>query len=510
MSASSQETHVSASQDSCATLSPDKSSPTASVSSSSQAREVADVTQDDATMEHDEYFETVLQKCGNRVLLKPLTRRPRLWQHQSHTYPALMVYDGIDDGVRLVATGITWCVEGRQYEVVLVGAIGWRAPKGNTRSHQVCPAGPVYAFVRDVAFKGKAVRFSQLRKAHIHNLFTKGEPAAEVDIAELAKAMKLREDFLAAKERAPALWNNIATFKYLVTSEVKKKPKVTRPKSKAKKKGLDKTASIAIELPRTSSRIKLMEQKQTSRRQQLEAAKAAKIRKQVEAKKARQEAQKKQKELKEKIRGVVRETLDTFKANVNRQLKTVRGTVGKNKKQLEEDFSERLDNLQGEMKERLEKDLGARVAELARKVDSLTSGLDVCNELRVKCAKRTRKMLQTLNGKVKDAQKKLSKQIPKKKSRKTKTSYGRQRPKENVDAPIPAAPAAAPAPAIVSRPATPMVNFSAADRGFAMYTSPPAQPAIPVRGSHTPPVPHFAPNGQQYVSPAFATRNFAR
>ena len=55
-----------------------------------------------------------------------------------------------------------------------------------------------------------------------------------------------------------------------------------------------------------------------------------------------------------------------------------------------------IDSLSGDVKERLERDLGARVAELVRKVDSLTSGLDVCNELWVKCVKRTRKMLDIL------------------------------------------------------------------------------------------------------------------
>ena len=183
--------------------------PTSSVSSSSQAKEVVDITPAGPKMEHDDYVEKLLdQNKKIRVLLKPGTRNPRLLQHKTTALPALLVYDAIDDGVRVCSAGIQWSVDGRFYDVVVVASLGWRSYKKNTRSHQVRPAGPVYAFLRDGAYVGAKISFIQLRRLHIHTLFTKGKPSALVDVDVINQALLLGQDFITKNKRAVKLWSS--------------------------------------------------------------------------------------------------------------------------------------------------------------------------------------------------------------------------------------------------------------------------------------------------------------
>ena len=210
----SQESHVSASQDSLATLPRDETSPTASVSSSSQAKEVVDVTSDNSKLEHDEYFEmNKIDQKPNRTLLRPATRRPRLYRHKSDKFPALLVFDLIDDGVRCATPGIIWGVNDTIKEVIVIASLGWNSYKKNSRSHKVSPAGPVYAFLRDVDYVGEPVCFTQILKLHLHTLFDKGNPAAEVDLDNIQKARELSADFVKTNKNNANAWNKIATLK---------------------------------------------------------------------------------------------------------------------------------------------------------------------------------------------------------------------------------------------------------------------------------------------------------
>lgn len=490
----SQDTHVSASQDSlatlphapspydpenvaCASASAEDTSPSTSVSSSSQAKEVTDVTSDNNKLEHDEYFEIVLKDANERKMVRPITRRPRLWQHHTSTLPALLAFDAIDDGVRLATAGIVWILDDRSCEIVCIASLGWKSRKGNSRSHQVRASGPIYAFVREADRAGTPADFSHISKVHIHSLFSKGEPASQVNVLAIQQARGIKDVFISDNQRACKSWKAVSTFKF--------HPKVTMG-------------------TRAPSRRLQMQKKKKSNVQDL---KAEQLKKERDAKLAKLEQQKRSRELKAKIREVVSQTMENFKKNVNRQLKTVRGTVKDNKIALENTFEARLDNVSGDLKTRLEQQLKDRVQELADKVDELTSQLDSSNELRVRCAKRTRRMLDTLNGMVESNTKHLKKAKAKTKKQKSKAKakakVKRKAPKENVES----APAA---PAIASRPPTPMVNTNP-HSVYSMYTSPPAvQNRVAMTGSHTPPVPHFQPNGPQYVSPAYANRNFAR
>ena len=505
--------HVSNSQDSLATLprandtpvlsqkdelagaSPEETSPTASVSSSSQAKEVVDVNSDNSKIEHDEYFELLLATAfKNRVLVRPTTRRPRLWRHESATFPSLLVFAAVDDGVKLATPGILWCLQETNQEVVLIASLGWRSYKRNSRSHKVSPSGPIYAFVRDVGYVGQPLRFSHVQKVHIHTLFLKGIPAAEVDVDDMQRARKLSSDFVRANASNTNSWKTITTFKFASKKAEPDNPPPTK---------------------RSSARLQRLEMEQKKKKElanQIIELKAAKLKAEHLAKQSKLQYQQRQRDLKRTIRQVVRETMESFKSSVDQKLKSVRGAVTKNKKKIDDTFESRLQNLSDDVRSGLEQELGERVKELRHRLDTLTEDLDETNSLRVKCFKKTRKMLETLQVQVMD-NKKTSKKNRKKIHAKgivKNKKRGRQYTNENVEAsalptmiarpPTPAIVNRPPTPAIVNRPPTPMVTY-ASDRAYTLYSSPPV-------GTST--VSHFAPNGQQYVSPAFASRNFAR
>ena len=403
---SSQETH--ASQDSLETLpaatppvtNAEKTSPTDSVSSSSQAREVTDVTSPNAKIEHDEYFELIQEKA-HRVLVRPHTRRPRLYQHKVTTLPALMLVDAVDDGVRLASPGIRWSVYDTTWEVVLIASLGWRSVKNKSRSHQVRPSTAIYVFLRKVVYVGAPVRFTHLMKVHCHNMFTKGKVEAVVDVDDVQKARKLRDAFVHEHKANTKDW--------------KKVPTITQPPTKAPCKRSERIQKAANQ-KLTETQLQVVQKK-------IQELEAAKLKASEEAKRARLNSQQRTRDLKKTIRAVCREQMEKFKTNVNRQLKTVRGTVLKHKDRSNADFNsfregleERLETVSEDVRMLIEADLRARVQELSDKVDQLTSGLDESNGLRVKCMKRTRKMLDTLNERVTTTNKKMKRNKKSKKN----------------------------------------------------------------------------------------------
>ena len=486
---SSQDTQASQeSQDSLETLpaatppvtNAENTSPADSVSSSSQAREVVDVQTPNAKIEHDEYFELIQEKAA-RVLVRPHTRRPRLYQHKVETFPALLLVDAVDDGVRLASPGIRWSIYDSTWEVVFTASLGWRSLKNKSRSHQVRPSTAIYAFLRKVVYVGAPIRFTHLKKVHCHNLFTKGNVEAVVDVDDVQKARDLRDEFIKEQKSNTKSWQKV--------------PTLTQPPLNAPCKRSERIQQ-QTEQRLTQEQFKLVHKK-------IQELETAKLKANEEAKRARLNSQQRTRDLKKTIRGVVREQMEKFKTNVNRQLKNVRGTVGRHKDKTNEDFKsfqagleERLANVSEDVRELIEADLRARVQELADKVAELTSGLDESNELRIKSNKRTRKMLETLNARVTTTNKKMKKT---KKGKKKAKKKGKSNDENREAAPPPSV-----APAIVARPPTPMVSVHS-DPAYRMYGTPP--PSVHTR---VPPVPHYTTTGAQYVSPAFANRNFAR
>ena len=204
---------------------------------------------------------------------------------------------------------------------------------------------------------GTKISFGQLRRLHIHTLFTKGKPAAEVDVDIIKKTHVLGKDFITKHKRAVKLWSKIPTLRFVESR--------SSSHDTVKKKIFEKNQDIEEEVfsKRSSTRIKKLEAEHRVREQleakikQLELDNKRKI---AQARKAKMEAQKNQRELRNEIQTVVREALDSFKSSINRQIKSVKGTVGSAKKSMESKLKQ-IGNLGGEVRDTLEAELGVRV-----------------------------------------------------------------------------------------------------------------------------------------------------
>ena len=101
---------------------------TGSASSSSQARETCDHSSK-TEIEHDEFMERVvdsLEACPgvSRRLIRG-SRSPQMWHHGRVPNTSLCVIRGVDDGTRLLQTGLLWVLDNVTFEVVMVASLGW-------------------------------------------------------------------------------------------------------------------------------------------------------------------------------------------------------------------------------------------------------------------------------------------------------------------------------------------------------------------------------------------------
>lgn len=187
-------------------------SSTTPTSSSSQAHEVVD-SGSPTNVEHDEFLNQYLDNAGKRVLVRPYTSKPRLWQSGVSPHPALCRLDSVDDAVRLAATGVVWCLKStmKHYEVVLNASLGWQdtGPTGNRRSHQIRTKGPIYCFLRSPEHMGTQVTFQQLTRVHVHHLFKRFEPCANVNLTNIDTEKKFVDRFLTRSDTDGKAWRQV-------------------------------------------------------------------------------------------------------------------------------------------------------------------------------------------------------------------------------------------------------------------------------------------------------------
>ena len=469
-----------------------------SSSFSSQAKECRDQTSSD-TIEHDEHVASVLLEAKHsRVLLQPRTRRPTLWQHALDPRTALCCTKGVDDGVRLAATGLIWEVDDEQYEIITTATLGWK--KGKNRSHKIQPQGPHYAFVRKTCYIGGSVFFKQLLKIHILYLFQHGTPAALVNKTVLAREKVFVKNFLYRFDTSVQKWQNVKLLKEAASSCDKDKPQPSFSKP-----------------VKRSRRLRELENKQLHadlrRRQQNEAKALA----EAKRKAARLERQTHHRKL-------VKEVKDAVEIEVSKIAKTSKKENAVRNKQLDtfkkktqtdvEDLCGRLDHLQEETYR-----LAALLSELDKHKKTMSKKFKVVTD-RIDDVRLEQANLGAMHAnlsatvKAKTAEKPPKK--PKKKRRKVKFE------KKQMNNPL-QQPQVAPAPPAPQPQPDTQKFWSNVENVPVVQRQPPPQPQLFATGQPQ----HFVrePNPSQpfvrfdtprptshghYVSPVFASRNYAR
>ena len=244
------------------------------------------VDRDNTLLGHDEYLDSlVLYKRADRAQLRPKTRRPKLYQHGLTTYPALLHVAGVDDGMRLAATGVVWKLFDKKYQVVLCAALGWSAK--SALSHKVVPSGPIYVFLRDVQHVHNPIVFGVLRKINCHGLFQHGVPASEVTVDDIKKTKDFVQDFLDENTNDVKLWSTITSIKTSMHNlRVKKKVHVDTPRPSAsktsKQKAKHNNKRTAVKLQRLKAKADDMRKQQDDENQYQERLKQIKLESQRE------------------------------------------------------------------------------------------------------------------------------------------------------------------------------------------------------------------------------------
>ena len=344
-------TAVSAAERTNVTDTPDVS-PSVDNSSSSQAREVDDMSDDPDNMEHDEYLAHTVSKSDTRRIVRG-TSNPVIWRHQRRPKTSICVFDAADDGVCLAQTGLIWSVDGKLYEVVLVASLGWSEQR-NSRSHNVNYSNPIYIILRSATLQGRAIKFSQLHRVVASTLFREGRPHHSVHFPTISFAVNQAKAFVDKHQRALDKWSGIA---YLKTESQKLKQRL-----EAEKMQRMKDAEMA-------RKLKLRQQREASLRKKRELAELKRAeqqaRKQAELaarRTAKAEQQKRARQISRQVKAAV---LNVCKNLESEMEKTVQQAVSDVRVEIEEDIANATSDVRG----KIEEDIANAISDVRGKFD---------------------------------------------------------------------------------------------------------------------------------------------
>ena len=453
---------------------------------------------------HVEYVDSVIRALagsGRRQLIRPATNKPRLLHHGIHVYPAVCAFTAVDDSVRLAKTGILWRYGDIEWEVVLIGSLGWanHGTKRNRRSHQIVPKGPMFVWARKAAHAGKEIDFYQLHKIHVGQFFLNGNPHPTVSHCDVACCKLLLQEFMLVEASNIKKWESVQIYKSKAVPHAITKA----PRRKSRKR---------------SRRILDLEEKQVEAdaakqlRDEQRAIKAIKV---AEAKAAKLEAQRRTRTIQREVKAAVQQELGTWKKSIAKQVSTVKlsiaaskGVTNKARKEVQSQIAS--------IHSSLDEIMCSQITGVREELKELTSSLAKTKKV---CAKRCRDMDKAISA-MKQELGELMGEVrtpkPKPKPKKKKKSQNRTNDRvvdhvirvtnENLN-PVAHNPLSRPDTPMVrhARPPTPMIGHthSLVDNTFGIMSRY-GHPNFPT------PTPTGNVGQQQFISPMFAGRNIAR
>ena len=261
-------------------------------------------------MDIEDYFEH--KKTGNesRRIVRG-TSSPTLWRHRRRPKACLCVLDAVDNGKLLAKTGLLWSIDGKPYQIVLVGSVGWAKPR-NTRSSSVNYSNPIYVFLRSATLQGQVCKFDQLKRIVASVLFREGRAHLKVHVPSIHFAEKQAKVFVDKNQRDLEKWDAVP---YL-TTEVEK----LNQQLQAEKLQRLQDAALAKKLKKQKEH----EEKMLKKRQQASLKRAEQLKRRqasLEAKKrARAENQKKTRLIKTQVQSAVIQACKKFEDSIDKSL----------------------------------------------------------------------------------------------------------------------------------------------------------------------------------------------
>ena len=261
-------------------------------------------------MDIEDYFEH--KKTGNesRRIVRG-TSNPTLWRHRRRPKASLCVLDAVDNGKLLAKTGLLWSIDGKAYQIVLVGSVGWAKPR-NTRSSSVNYSNPIYVFLRSATLQGQVFKFDQLKRIVASVLFREGRAHLKVHVPSIHFAEKQAKLFVDKNQRDLDKWDAVP---YL-TTEVEK----LHQQLQAEKLQRLQDAALAKKLKKQKEReetiFKKRQQASLKRAEHLKRRQAS-----LEAKKrARAENQKKTRLIKTQVQSAVMKACKKFEDSIDKSI----------------------------------------------------------------------------------------------------------------------------------------------------------------------------------------------
>ena len=124
----------------------------------------------------------------------------------------MRLFEAVDDGIRIAATGVQWDLKGTLYTIVSVVCLGYTTPASSRkrRSAKLDETRPINIILRDATIMGD-VTLEQLCRIPAVKLFHVGEPTETVDIIQVKQIKQQVADFIAHCEKCEQSdkWNDI-------------------------------------------------------------------------------------------------------------------------------------------------------------------------------------------------------------------------------------------------------------------------------------------------------------
>ena len=480
---------------------PDDVTPAAD-SSCSQARDVGDISDDPDTMEHDEYLAHRVSETDTRRLVRG-SANPAYWRHQRRPKASICVFDAVDDGVCLAATGIIWSLDGRLYEIVLVASLGWTEQR-NTRSHSVNYSNPIYIILRSATYQGRSIKFNQLKRIVASAFFREGRAHHSVHFPTISFALSLANKFVDKHQRDLDQW---AKIKYLKTEKEKIQERMEAEKVKRMREA-EATRKLKLRQQREQLLIKKRELAELKRKEQhakqLADAAARKI--------AKAEHQKRARAINRQVKAAVLNACHNLESEMQ---KTMTEALTQVRGEIDEDMAKAVSEVRAKINKSLTKavsaarsgidgDYGVRLTQCEAALKELEK---TAQEHKVNCVKKFKeiqkqmkqiqKQLQQLKREDKEE---VENEPPPRKRAKQHVLWSR--PPSALDNTVRSHVQTMPI-AVQTLQQQPMMSTPVMYQQQPLMTTPQPQPAAMSTSSHT-------ANPCRYISPVFGQRNFHR
>ena len=230
-----------------------------------EAEEVGGDNKNELVVEHDEFAVQLIRHAPCHYRLR--RTKPTMWRHKATCLSTMRMFDAIDDGVRVAASGIEWQIDQFNIVVLVVACLGYYRYNAASRSGKVNDTRVTQIIARDAKLhSGIKLLEKQFKRVSAVKLFRDGRPTKYVDVKEADKVKKMVKDFLGKVEDLEKgdLWLDIKPLFPPVGGRRQATPMPTLTRSKKAQEQAERRRKKREE----QKRIKMEKEKENQRKKE--------------------------------------------------------------------------------------------------------------------------------------------------------------------------------------------------------------------------------------------------